>query len=146
MPEQDIAGRLRQLGFGGASINEAIAEIERLRSRVDELSHQLCQLQWEGEKEVDAELIQDAKDEEIERLRSRVAGLEARLEVDHVWVADPDNADGWIRKEVPQEERAGFPYDGIACRDETIRLQDALIKKQRAMIVELEANERPKTP
>jgi hypothetical protein len=78
------------------------------------------------------------QDAEIERLRGRIAGLEDRLEIDHVWVPDPDNENKLIRKEVPPEEREDFPCDGIDSRNETIKLQDALIKKQGVRIAELE--------
>lgn len=59
---------------------------------------------------------------EIERLRERVAKLEDRLEITHVW-----NGKG-ARVAVPPEKRDTIP-DGIDCRDETIRLLENRIQR-----------------
>ena len=56
--------------------------------------------------------------------RERIAKLEARLEIDHAFRMG--DGDEMVRYEIPPEERDNFP-DGIACRDETIRLRDELV-------------------
>lgn len=59
-------------------------------------------------------LVSEAADE-IERLRSYVARLERRLEIDRF------HDENGNKVSVPPEERQTFP-DGIECRDATIRL------------------------
>lgn len=67
---------------------------------------------------------------EIERLRSRVSKLEARLEIDHVYKL----VDGKTQRiEIAPEDR-DKQYDGIECRDETIKLLDANIKRLRSAL------------
>lgn len=67
------------------------------------------------------------------KLQERIASLEARLEIDSYYVVDPDNPEEWLRKERPVEER-DFSYDGISCRDETIKLQDDSIYRAKTKI------------
>jgi len=77
-----------------------------------------------------AEAALAERDKEIERLRAEVVRCHARLEIDHVFRMPPDAEDGddLIREDVPMSERAEM-VDGIACRDETIKLQDQQIEK-----------------
>jgi cell division protein FtsB len=55
----DITERLRDLGYGGPAIDEAVAEIERLRSRVAELEAENKKLQ---------DLVSDMAMDELSRL------------------------------------------------------------------------------
>ena len=53
----------------------------------------------------------------LRELRAEIARCHARLEIDHVFVAD---GDGLKRQDIPCAERA-TATDGITCRDETIK-------------------------
>jgi hypothetical protein len=68
-------------------------------------------------------------------LRSRIAKLEARLEIDHAyqWQGEGEEL---VRIEIPPEERSTFP-DGITARDATIKLQDERIERLRSRIERL---------
>jgi hypothetical protein len=57
--------------------------------------------------------------QDLKEARDRVAKLEARLEIDHVWVSQGDGP--MERVEIPPEQR-DQQIDGIECRDETIKL------------------------
>ena len=83
--------------------------------------------------------LASAAADEIERLRARVAELEARLEIDHVFVG-PD----MIRTEVPLGERNAM-IDGITARDTTIRAQEQDLERARAHIAFLEGGPMPKS-
>lgn len=57
----------------------------------------------------------------VDELRARIAKLEARLEIDHVY----KTIDGVMRRvEIPEAERDDA-IDGITCRNETINLLEA---------------------
>lgn len=59
----------------------------------------------------------------VRHLAAENARLHARLEDSHVWVTDADG------REVMTDVPPGSIPDGIAARDETIRLQDAEIRR-----------------
>lgn len=71
----------------------------------------------------------------LESALARVAKLEARLEITHVTDGNGN------RFEIPSSMR-GSIHDGIYCRDQTIDMQDAVIKMQRSQIDALEAAKR----
>ena len=56
-------------------------------------------------------------------LKSRVEELEGRLEITWEWHSDPEDPDGLVKVAIPPGQRT-LDYDGIFCRDETIKLQD----------------------
>lgn len=60
---------------------------------------------------------------EILSLKSRVEELEERLEITWEWHSDPEDPDGFVKVAIPPDQRT-LDYDGIFCRDETIKLQD----------------------
>ncbi len=67
---------------------------------------------------------------EIERLRSRVAALEERLEIDIAYSI----VDGQMKPfTIPPAARDTFP-DGITVRDETIKLLDENIERLRSAL------------
>jgi hypothetical protein len=70
------------------------------------------------------------KDAEIAALNH--AGIKYLVRID-----EQDLEIEMLRKRLEVDER--HPYDGIYCRDETIRLQDAEISRLRSMIVVQEA-------
>lgn len=63
--------------------------------------------------------------EDNEALRAEVARCHARLEIDHVYVADGDEL---VRREVPMDERLSMP-DAVECRDATISILEADARK-----------------
>ena len=70
---------------------------------------------------------------DIKRLKAQITRYEARLEIDHVWRWS--EADGeCVRVEVPEEKRETM-YDGLECRDETIKMLDHLIDDELNPIV-----------
>ena len=91
----DITKRLRDLGYGGATIDEAVAEIEKLRARIAELEARLeidhvfvgpDMVREEvplGERDgmIDGIAARDttirAQEQDLERLRAHFAKLEA---------------------------------------------------------------------
>jgi chromosome segregation ATPase len=64
--------------------------------------------------------------QDLKQARDRVAKLESRLEIDHVWVSQGDGP--MERVEIPPEQR-DQQTDGIECRDETIKLARAQIEE-----------------
>lgn len=64
-------------------------------------------------------------------LLERIAKLEARLEIDHVWRPAPNNEGDMMREEVPPEERDA-QIDGIEARDCTIELLNSRIAELEA--------------
>jgi hypothetical protein len=79
---------------------------------------------------VRAPLLKHTEDlqEELRKRGERIAKLEARIEIDHVYMLDPDNEGGLVRVDVPPEER-DEQIDGIDARDSTISLLDDRIAK-----------------
>ena len=77
-----------------------------------------------------AQAAHDARQPEVDRLKNEVARLRRRLENDRVW----RERDGEL-----VEEPADLPesQDGIACRDETIKLQDEKIDELKKLNAEL---------
>ena len=77
-----------------------------------------------------AQAAHDARQPEVDRLKAEVARLRRRLENDRVWRE---------RGGELVEEPADLPesQDGIACRDETIKLQDEHIDRLKALNAEL---------
>ena len=59
-----------------------------------------------------------------------------RLEIDHVYVSRKGGE--LERQEVPYDDRSR-QYDGIGCRDETIKMQDENLDTLRAKVAALEA-------
>lgn len=70
----------------------------------------------------------------VERLKKRIAKLEARLEIDRCYIVGA--GDELVPRIIPEDERDSFP-DGIDARDETIKLQDEVIKEQETVITAL---------
>lgn len=71
----------------------------------------------------------------VASLRSRIAELEARLEIDHHF----EYIDGeMVRVEIAPEARQIGDCDGIGCRDATIALQDDVIDRASYRIAVLE--------
>lgn len=71
----------------------------------------------------EAEVKRLTKDNEA--LRVEVARCHARLEIDHVFVAEGDD---FVRREVPMNERLSLP-DAVECRDATISILEADARK-----------------
>lgn len=76
-------------------------------------------------------------EDENDNLRQRVAELEERLEIDHYFTVDEMTGEK-IRVEVPPDDRV-FQYDGIECRDATIKLQDEAIDRLRQKLADAQA-------
>lgn len=72
-----------------------------------------------------AEILAAAQSE-IATLRAKCERYEARLEIDHYYVMEP-NADGLTRVQTPEDERGNWP-DGIECRDATIQELERLLE------------------
>lgn len=73
----------------------------------------------------------------VEERDARIAKLEARLEIDHAFKADPQTGD-LVRFEIRPEDRDKWP-DGIECRDETIKLVEDRNSELRVEIASLKA-------
>lgn len=80
-------------------------------------------------------------DANIAAQAEKIAELEERLEVVHCYVLD-DKTGEMVKHEIAPEERDLMP-DGIACRDETIKLQDKRIAELEAENFKLSAGQCP---
>lgn len=81
-------------------------------------------------------VLSDPEAIELSSARARIAELEKRLEITHVWECTSDNAELVLRELTP-EERSKHP-DGIDCRDAALVLHREQAKRQSARIAELE--------
>ena len=73
---------------------------------------------------------------EVERLDAEVERCHERLEMTHRYRCVNPETGETARVDIPRAERS-FAYDGIDCRDETIRLQDRAVDELRAEVERL---------
>ena len=75
----------------------------------------------------------------IAELEQLVEQYERRLEIDCVFVPTLDNAGKYstIKETVPKKQRPSFSWDGIHCRDQTIKLLEQIIEEKNEIIKNL---------
>ena len=78
----------------------------------------------------------DAALAEVQRLDAEVERCHERLEMTHRYRCVNPETGETARVEIPRAERS-FAYDGIDCRDETIKLQDHAVDELRAEVQRL---------